>query len=312
MRFTVLFLLLLLTRLCNAQDTTVIFENKAFMLPEVIVHSNMDYASILKRIQDDTTFYKAFRTLHTVGFSAYNDIRMLDKNGNAEASYSSKTTQYRNNGCRTMKEEDVKTNGDFYDAAGNYNYTTAQLYASLFFTRGKVCGEDNIVAGRNFSTEGKKGMEKHKEQLKMLFFNPGRRIPGVPFIGNKLDLYDEDAHDLYNFHLDYIPYKGSYAYVFDVTPKPDLGFFKRDDIVIDKMTTWFDANTMEVLARNYHLSYKAGVYDFNVTMEVEMAKVDDLLVPQVLRYKGNFYAMFKGRERGEFTATLFDFKKEGN
>ncbi len=309
MKCTGLFFLLLLVSFCRAQDTTVILENKAFMLPEVIVHSNMDYVSILKRIQDDTSFYKAFRTLHIIGFSAYNDIRMFDKNENSEASYSSKTTQYRNGNCRTMQEDNVKTSGDFYDASGNYNYTTAQLYASLFFTRGKVCGEDNIVAGRNFNTAGKKGMEKHIEQLKMLFFNPGRRIPGVPFIGNKLNLYDEDAHDLYDYRLDYIPYKGSYAYVFDITPKTDLGFFKKDDIVIDKMTTWFDANTMEVLARNYRLSYKAGVYDFDVTMEVEMAKIGDLLVPQVLRYKGNFYAMFKGRERGEFTATLFDFKK---
>lgn len=310
MKLIGLFSLLFFVSFCRAQDTTVILENKAFMLPEVIVHSNMDYARILKRIQEDTTFYKAFRTLHTIGFSAYNDIRMLDKNDNTEASYSSKTTQYRQGGCRTMQAENVKTTGDFYDRSGNYNYTTAELYASLFFTSGKVCGENNIVTGVTFNTAGKKGMDKHKEQLKMLFFNPGRKIPGVPFIGNKLDLYDEDAHDLYDFRLDYVPFKGSYAYVFDIAPKEDLGFFKKDNIVIDKMTTWFDANTMEVLARNYQLSYKAGVYDFNVSMEVEMTKVDDLLVPQVLRYKGNFYAMFKGRERGEFTATLFNFKKE--
>jgi hypothetical protein len=310
MKLSLLFFSLVIASLCRAQDTTVVLENKAFMLPEVIVHSNMDYVSILKRIQEDTTFYKAFRTLHTVGFSAYNDIRMLDKNGNSEASYSSKTTQYRNDGCRTMQEENVKTTGDFYDASGNYNYTTAELYASLFFTRGKVCGENNIVSGISFNPSDKKGMEKHKEQLKMLFFNPGRKIPGVPFIGNKLDLYDVDAHDLYDFHLDYVPYRGNYAYVFDITPKDDLGFFHKNDIVIDRMTTWFDAKTMEVLARNYHLSYKAGVYNFDVTMEVEMTKVADLLVPQVLRYKGNFYAMFKGHERGEFTATLFDFKKE--
>ena len=154
MRFIVLLFLLLLARKCDAQDTTVILENKAFMLPEVIVHSNMDYASILRRIQDDTTFYKAFRTLHIIGFSAYNDIRMHDKNDNTEASYSSKTTQYRINGCRTMKEEDVKTTGDFYDGSGNYNYTTAQLYASLFFTHGKVCGENNIVAGIKLQYRG--------------------------------------------------------------------------------------------------------------------------------------------------------------
>ena len=70
MKYSGLLFLLLPAIFCRAQDTTVILENKAFMLPEVIVHSNMDYASILKRIQNDTTFYKAFRTLHTIDFSA--------------------------------------------------------------------------------------------------------------------------------------------------------------------------------------------------------------------------------------------------
>ena len=28
--------------------------------------------------------------------------------------------------------------------------------------------------------KGKSGMAKHKEQLKMLFFNPGKKIPGIP------------------------------------------------------------------------------------------------------------------------------------
>lgn len=292
----------------DTKDTTIIYENKAYQLPEVFVRNNMDYENVLKRIQDDTTFYKAFRNLHVINFSSYNNIQMLDKSGQPEATYSSKTIQRRTNNCRTMTEEDRKTTGDFFDKDGNYNYTTAQMYSTIFFTKGSVCGESNIVGAMNFDTDGKKGMEKHKEQLKMLFFNPGKKIPGIPFIGDKLDLYDEDAHKLYDYHLDYLAYKGSFAYVFAITPKPDAN---KSNIVIDEMTTWFDAKTMEVLARNYRLSYKAGVYDFNVNMEAELTKIGDLLVPQTLRYKGNFYAMFKGRERGEFTATLFDYKKEG-
>jgi hypothetical protein len=81
------------------------------------------------------------------------------------------------------------------------------------------------VAGHAFSTENKKGTEKHKEQLKMLFFNPGRKIPGIPFIGDKLDLYDEHARKLYNYTLDYDTYKGEYVYIFSIKPKEDLGFF---------------------------------------------------------------------------------------
>ncbi len=82
---------------------------------------------------------------------------------------------------------------------------------------------------------------------------------------------------------------------------------KKISIVIDNMVTWFDAKTMEVMARNYHLSYDAGVYDFDVQMEVQMTKFGDYLVPKILRYKGNWDVIFKKRERGAFTATLFDF-----
>ncbi len=288
-----------------SQDTTVVVENQYYILPEVFVRSDSNYADILRRIQKDTTFYKAFKTLHTIGFSAYNNITMLDKDNKPQASYNSKTWQQVNDGCRIMSEENKTTTGDFYDRKGDYNYMTAQMYASLFFTQGKVCGETNVVGDMNFDTDNKSGMEKHKAQLKMLFFNPGKKIPGIPFIGNKLDLYDDRAHKLYDYRLDYILYHGIYAYVFSIKPKPDA---PSGDVVLDEMTTWFDPKTMEVLARNYGLSYKAGVYDFDVNMQVELTKVNGVLLPQTLRYKGNFHAIFHDRERGEFTATLFDFK----
>ncbi len=292
-----------------AQDTTVTVDHQKFTLPPVFVRSNLDYASILRRIKNDTTFYKAFRTLRVIEYTSYNAIRIPAKNGTVKATYNSKTRQHRNNGCRTTEVLEQQTTGDFFDAKGYYNYTTGDMYAGLFFAKGTVCGENNIVSGHVLTTDGKSGMEKHKEQLKMLFFNPGKKIPGIPFIGNKLDLYDDDAHKLYDYRLDFIAYNGSFAYVFNVKPKPDLGFFHRNDIVIDEMTTWFDYKTMEVLARNYKLSYKAAVYDFDVDMEVELTHADGLLVPKTLRYKGNYGILFKKRERGEFTATLFDFKK---
>jgi len=292
----------------EGKDTTIIIDKGTFTLKEVIVRNHLDYESLLRRIQNDTTFYKAFRNLHIVEFTSLNSIRMLDKNSDVQASYNSKTRQHRANGCRTTESLEQHTTGDFFDSKGNYNYVTGEMYASIFLTKGKVCGENNIVAGHSFSTSGKSGMEKHKEQLKMLFFNPGKKIPGIPFIGNKLDLYDEHARRVYNYTLDYDTHNGKYAYIFSIKPKDDLGLFQRGDIVVDEMTTWFDAQTMEVVARNYTLSYKAGVYDFNVHMQVEMTKIGNLLVPETMRYKGNFSAVTKKRERGEFTATLFDFK----
>ena len=292
---------------CIAQDSTIMDDGQKFTLTDAIVRNHFDYKEILQRIKKDTSFYKAFKTLRTIGYSSYNHIEMLDENNKMQASLNSKTRQNKIGGCRTMEVLEEKITGDLLNKKGEYNYTTPSLYASLFFTKGSICGETNIVSGKNRVIKGS-GIEKAKEQLKMLFFNPGKKIPGIPFIGNKLDLYDESAHELYDYKLDYVEYHGQLVYVFDVQPKADLGFFAKDRIVVDQMITWFNPKTLEVLGRNYSLSYKAGVYDFNVSMEVEMNYFNGQLVPKILRYKGNWDVIFKKRERGLFTATLFDYK----
>ncbi|MEO6135207.1 MAG: hypothetical protein ABIP35_08645, partial [Ginsengibacter sp.] len=240
-----------------------------------------------------------------LGYTSINDIRMLDKKGNVQASLQSKIRQYRTGNCRKMEVLTETTTGDFYDSDGGLNYYTAQMYAGLFFTKDSVCGETNIVKGSEFSTSGLSGMEKHKEQLKMLFFNPGKKINGLPFISNKTPIFDETMNDKYDMSIDLREFNSVPCYVFSMKVKEGA----ENGVVINEMTTWFNEKTFEIVARNYSLSYDAGVYDFKVDMEVQMTKVGDLLVPSLLRYNGNWKAIFKKRERGIFTATLFDFVK---
>ena len=99
-------------------------------------------------------------------------------------------------------------------------------------------------------------------------------------------------------------YNKTSCYIFKQKVKPG----KEDDVVVDEMTTWFNDKTYEVVARTYSLSYGAGVYDFKVSMEVQMTHIGAYLVPSLIRYNGNWKAIFKKRERGVFTATLFDFR----
>ena len=308
--FFILVVLFFSSLVVSAQDSIVNVEKKIITLKEVVVHSNLDVPSFVRRVQFDTSFYKAFRNLKVLGYTSLNDIRMMDKDGQETAVLQSRTRQTVKDTCRSMDVLEEKITGDILDKNGNWNYYTVEMYAGLMFAKGIICGENNIVKDAEIEARNKTGIAKHKEQLKMLFFNPGRKIPGIPFIGNKLDLYDEDAHKLYDYTLDYDSYKGEYAYIFSIKPKEDIGFFRRGDIVVDEMTTIFDAKTMEVVSRTYSLSYKAGIYDFDVNMQVEMTHIGNLLVPETMRYKGNFSALTKKRERGEFTATLFDFKQE--
>lgn len=312
MRLIISIIFLLICQSVFSQDSVIIIDKKKFTLTEVVVRNGFDYKTLLQQIKEDTTFYKAFKNLRILGFTAYNDIKMLNNKGKVKASLYSKTKQVRANNCRTMQVLEETTTGDFYDKKKNYNYTTAQMYASLFFTKGTICNETNIVAGSSLSVSNKSGMDKHREQLKMLFFNPGKKIPGIPFMGGKLDLYDNAAHKIYDYTLDLQEKDNKMYYVFSIIPKDRISIFRKDKVVIDEMTTWFDTKTLAVAYRSYSLSFNTGFYDFDVRMEVQMTNYKGLTVPKVLRYIGNWDVMFKQRERAIFTATLFDFTDEVN
>ncbi|MBC7981837.1 hypothetical protein H7X65_02055, partial [Candidatus Parcubacteria bacterium] len=142
-----------------------------------------------------------------------------------------------------------------------------------------------------------------------LFFNPGKKIPGIPFIGDKIDIFDPSISKLYNFSIDIEDMRDQQCFVFKIRAKEDLSGGDRDNIVFDNITTWFNSKTMEIVARNYDLSFNTPFYDFDVHMEVRMTRIEGMLVPELLTYKGNWKVAFKKRERGIFTATLFDFEK---
>jgi hypothetical protein len=284
-------------------DSTVTVGQKIITLSEVVINNKLNIPAFIEHIKNDSSFYKAFRNLRVLGFTAINDIRMNNSDGKVKAGLHSTTKQIRTDNCRKMETLEEQVTGDMYDDQHNFNYYTAQMYASLFFTKDSVCGENNIVAGREFSTAGKSGMEKHKEQLKMLFFNPGKRINGLPFISNKTAIYDDDMAEKYDMSIDAAIFNNSSCYVFKQKVKPE----SKNGVIVDEMITWLDDKTFEIVARNYTLNYDAAVYDFKVQMEVVMTTFGEYRVPSLIRYIGNWKAIFKPRERGVFTATLFDF-----
>ncbi len=284
-------------------DSLLTVGKKTITLSEVVVNNKLNVPDFINRIKDDTSFYKAFLNLRLLGYTAINDVRILQKDGAMQASCFSKTKQIVDNNCRRMETMEERSSGDYFGNNHQYNYYTSQMYASLFFTTGSICGEDNIVAGRELTTTGKSGIEKHKEQLKMLFFNPGRRITGLPFMSGKTAIYDDNMADVYDMSIDMDDYNKTSCYIFTQKVKPGM----ENKVVVDEMITWFNDKTYEVVARNYSLSYNAAVYDFKVQMEVKMTLAGAYLVPSLIKYNGNWKAIFKKRERGVFTATLYDF-----
>lgn len=286
----------------SAQEVDTTAFSERITLDTFIVRARnegFDVPNFIRLIKEDTTFYKAFKTMRLKTYNAENYINCLNKKGESVASLVSETKQIYRDGCRTMNTLEEKVTGDFYTKKGNYNYFTAQLYASLFFTSGKVCNENNIVRG-SMSRElsGMNRVEKSKVQLKLLMFNPGASIPGLPFIGNKVGIFEPDVAKMYDFSLSAETKNGMETYKFAAVPKPEY----RKKVVINKFVTWFDPDNYAIVARDYSLSYDALGYDFDVDMYVTLRQVGKDLLPAFIQYRGNWKVVTKARERVNFKA----------
>lgn len=285
-------------------DTNTYFA--PILIDEVVISASkkgFDIKEFIERIKNDTTFYKAFRTMHMVTYNAENDIKVFEKKSNkVKASLQSETKQIYRDGCRTMNVLEEKVTGDFYNRKKEYNYYTATLYASLFFTKGKVCGENNIVKGQLDKEVSGNSLEKNKAKLKQLMFNPGSRISGIPFMGNKSAIFDPEVAHMYNFRLAMESKNGVPCYMFEATPKAEF----KDDVVYKQFKTWFRESDYSIMARDYALSYNTLAYDFDVVIHVDLQQIGNNLLPTYISYRGNWYAFTKGREKVNFTAK-FDY-----
>ncbi len=275
---------------------------KGLDLDEVMVREvkkGFDVHLFIDKIKKDTTFYKAFKSLRLLTYNMYNDIQVENKKGSVKASLNSITRQIRKNNCRLMVVKHEKVTGDFYTKKKDYNYYTARLYAHLFFTKGTICNDHNIVGNKVYS-----GSQKYEEQLRILIFNPGQRIKGIPGIGDNVAIFETPTVNKYAFKLSKQDYNGEPCYVFSALPKKE--FLK--DVVINELKTWFRISDYAIVARNYSLSFRTLLYDFDVEMKVKLKKVANYLVPYEVNYNGNWHAITKPREIVKFVAIFTDFE----
>lgn len=300
-RYALIFLLLFSTVAQAQRPDSSIFAQPLQMDAVVIkaVRGGWDLNAFIRRVRNDTTFYKAFRNMRFMSYNAVNDIKVYDSKGKITASLFSKTKQTFSGGCRTMQVLEENVTGDFYKRKNKYRYYTAELYDYLFFTHGKVCNESEIVKGA-IEEKGKGQMEKSKYQLKQLIFNPGSKVGGIPLMGDKAAIFDAPMAKLYDFKLQSDEYDGEDCYVFRAIPKKG----NEDDVVYDELSTWFRKSDYAIVARDYSLSYKAMVYDFRVKMKVRTQEIRNKLLPTRIEYDGNWHVLSQNRERVKFTAVI--------
>ncbi|MFK7935500.1 MAG: hypothetical protein AB8G22_18435, partial [Saprospiraceae bacterium] len=149
-------------------------------------------------VQNDESFYEAFKNLRFVTADFNNQIIFYDKDGSIKADYSSLAQQKNKGACRTMKFSEEKTTGNFFKnkRKRNYRYYTAKMYDRVFFTRGRKCG-DPFAEGLKAN---KKGLNKHINELKKLIFQPGKPV-NVPIVGKKTQIFSKEVMPYYNYSI---------------------------------------------------------------------------------------------------------------
>lgn len=277
---------------CTAQADSAIF--KYLSLDSVVIEearSGFDVNAFIRLMQDDTTFYAAFRNLRKIEYVSHANMILYDKKWKAEATYTGDAQQHIQNGCRWMEFSNVRVTGSFYDD-GQEAYYTAKMFAYIFLYKDTICTESNTnpqqLPGYDKKIEGR------KDQLKVIMFDPGKKVDGVPFIKNKTAVFDFDIMKNYDFFISSESYLGRACYVFSFQLQEEA---KPKDVVVQKMQTWFDKETRQIIARSYDLQYDAGVYDFDVQMDVQLGMKSDIIIPTYIHYSGNWDVPGKPRER---------------
>jgi hypothetical protein len=299
--FTCLFVVIFLrTNGAYAQvyDTASAFKEPV-SLDTFVMKSGFDVNAFIRRVRTDTTFYKAFRSMHLVSYDAVNDIKVYDRSDAVIASLHSTTKQKREKNCRKTEVLKEEVTGDFYDRHGGYKYYTAELFAYLFFAKDPVCNENDVVAGA-MESHGAGKLEKSKYELKQLIFNPGGKISDIPFMGDRASIFDEGEAEKYDFKITQELYGGTECYMFRITPKK--GYERK--VIYNELTTWFRKKDYSILARNYSVSYHTLVYDFDVYMKVRTKEIGNKLYPTYIDYYGNWHIITKKRERVKFKVSI--------
>ncbi len=307
-KFLSLFIFFFSSACLIAQEDSLDYDISAFVWMDSMVitaqRSGFDVEEFIEMVQKDETFYKAFKNLRTLGYTAGNDIRMFGKNNIQAASYSSTTIQQHQDDCRTMEYSNEIVEGKYYkNKSKKYKYYTAKMYDRLFFTHGKKCSRK----GNGIPTK-KKGMEKYVEELKTLIFKPGEKV-NVPLIKNKTAIFSKEMQKYYDYSITSDIYEdGIDCYIFTVKVKEEY-LKKEKKTVIKFLETYFAKTDFQVIARNYTLAYKSALYDFDVDMEIKLQRLsEDIYVPSFISYDGNWDVPTKKPEISKFQASFYDFE----
>jgi hypothetical protein len=270
----------------------------------VNIHSHhLNAQDFIDAVLADTNFYKAFYNMKKYAFVAENRIYTYDKKNKVNGKIYRKIRHSSVKGAPKVEYIAKQDSGTLYKTNGKYQLYTVEMFDYIFMN---AYNSDFIKGPALPGSEGKN--EGYKDKLKTLIFEPGRKVKGIPFISAKTEIFSKDLRDYYYYtfsrgkYLDSIP-----VYIFKVKKKPSTA---DGDTMIKEMTTIFDMRNFEILGRYVDTKYRNFLFNFDVQMNIELAKYHGELLPVKITYQGNWDVPFHKVESASFLIVQKDYKKQ--
>lgn len=258
---------------------------------------------------EDTTFHHALLNTRYYAHRVESDLHVLDKHQEESASLFRQAHLVRTGALAGLVMDSVHETGPLREKDGHMRLLTAGMYDDVFFPRGTWVATNRIVPHAE-RTGREDRFARYKRELKEFMFDPGKEIASVPIVGDKLALFDPGMAPLYEHTVSNGFRNGRPCWVFSVVARDSVNGKEADpdDIVIERMITWFDQQNMQVSAREYHLAYSSLLLDMDIRVRVDNTVVNDELVPLSVHYEGFWDIPFHKVERARFDLQFTDWQ----
>jgi len=261
--------------------------------------------TFINAIVTDESFYQSFRNMKKYTFIAENRIYTYDKKDQVEGKVYRKI-KHNNDGPYKMEYLAKEDAGKLYKKNGKYQLYTVEMFDYIFMNpyNSDLLTEGPMTTG----AKGKGANEGYKDKLKTLIFTPGRPIKGLPFIGDKTQIFTANMRQYYDYSYDSGVYLDSIpVYRFKVAIKKDISSGTKDDLMIKSLVTIFDKRNFAILGRYVDMKYSNMLFDFDVQMNIEMSYFGEEKLPTKITYQGNWDYPFKKEERASFLIVHKDY-----
>ena len=269
----------------------------------ISTQNEFDIKAFILRIKEDTTFYQAFKNLKYYPHKAIGNLWVYNKKEKEKATEKISVTQHLDKSYMWQERKTISSSGKLRTKKGKYRFTTAEIYYDIFFPSDTISASTEIPNVKEESV-GNSKKSKYIHDLKLMMFNPGEDISGVPIVGKKMSIFDNDMVEYYDYKVSIINFNGNECYQFSCIAKSE---YKEYKTVIKYLTTIFNKETMAILNRTYSMRYKSILFQFDVEIHVTNKVENGIIHPVLIDYSGYWDIPFKTQETITFTIKNSDY-----